>query len=165
MGFEMLWRATGDARYLGFIKREIDPYCFDEATRQIALFAKHARKGDTGLYYHAWAAKPELALVVPARKFAWADAKTGLSSEVWSEGLGWYALVVVETLAALPSDHPRRADVLDIYTRLAAGLKRTQNAKTGGRAIAALLLPGCEFSRFCRPRISPTRSFRTWDAG
>ncbi|MGP8246834.1 MAG: glycoside hydrolase family 105 protein [Bryobacteraceae bacterium] len=224
LGFEMLWRATGDRRYLGFITREIEPfvdkdgnlvnvrlnsldnimagavlvalyehthdaryrvaagqvrrafdtyprnpdggfwhspglpgemwvdgvfmgqtflvrygqsigdreYCFDEATRQIAIFATHARKGDGGLYYHAWAAKPELALVVPERKNAWADPKTGLSSEVWSEGLGWYALVVVETLAALPADHPRRAEVLDIYTRLAAALKRTQDGKTGG---------------------------------
>ena len=224
MGFEMLWRATGDARYFDFIKREIDPfvdkdgnlvdvrldsldnvmagtmlvalydethdaryrvaagqvrrafdtfprnpdgglwhnpklpgqmwvdgvfmgqiflvrygksigdreYCFDEATKQIAIFAKHARKGDSGLYYHAWAAQPELALVVPARKFPWADQKTGLSSEVWSEGLGWYALIVAETLAALPADHPRRAEVLAVYSRLAASLKRTQDAKTGG---------------------------------
>jgi rhamnogalacturonyl hydrolase YesR len=224
MGFEMLWRATGDERYLTFIKREIDPfvdkdgnlvdvrlnsldnimagnvvvalyeqthdqryrvaaeqirrafdtyprnpdgsfwhnpklqgemwvdgvfmgqiflvrygqsigdrdYCFDEATQQIVLFARHAAKGDGGLYYHAWAARPELALVIPDRKNTWADPKTGLSSEVWSEGLGWYALVLAETLAALPADHPRRAQVLDIYTRLAAGLKRTQDPKTGG---------------------------------
>ena len=224
MGFEMLWRATGDARYLDFIKREMGPfvdqngnlvdvhlnsldnmmagnvlvalyeitgearyrnaateirqafdtyprnpdgsfwhsprltgemwvdgvfmgqiflirygksigdsqYCFDEAARQITLFARHAQKGDTGLYYHAWAANPELAMVVPDRKLSWADPKTGLSSEVWGEGLGWYALVVVETLASLPPDHPRRADVLDIYTRLAAALKRTQDPKTGG---------------------------------
>jgi unsaturated rhamnogalacturonyl hydrolase len=32
----------------------------------------------------------------------------------------------------LPPDHPRRAEVLDIYERLAAGLKRTQDPKTGG---------------------------------
>jgi rhamnogalacturonyl hydrolase YesR len=107
-------------------------YCFDEATRQITVFARRAQKGDTGLYYHAWAAKPELALVVPGRKVPWADPQTGLSSEVWSEGLGWYALIVVETLAVLPPDYPRRAEVLDIYTRLAAGLKRMQDPKTGG---------------------------------
>lgn len=107
-------------------------YCYDEAAKQIILFAKHARKGDGGLYYHAWAAKPELAKVIPGRKVLWADPKTGLSRDVWSEGLGWYALVVVETLADLPPDHPHRPEVLDIYKRLAAGLKRVQDPKSGG---------------------------------
>jgi rhamnogalacturonyl hydrolase YesR len=224
LGFEMLWRSTGDPQYLDFMKREIDPfvgpdgqlvnapinsldsimagaavvavyedthdpryrtaateirkafdtyprnpdggfwhgpnlrgemwvdgvfmgqiflarygksiadreYAFDEATKQIVVFADHARKGNSGLFYHAWAANPETALVLPGRKAKWADPKTGLSSEVWSEGLGWYALVLAETLAVLPPNHPRRAQVLDIYSGLAAGLKRTQDPKTGG---------------------------------
>ena len=107
-------------------------YCFDEVTRQITLFASHARKDESGLYYHAWAEKPQLATVVGERKVQWADPRTGLSSEVWSEGLGWYALVVVETLADLPKEHPRRTAVLDIYRRLAADLKQTQDPRTGG---------------------------------
>jgi rhamnogalacturonyl hydrolase YesR len=98
-------------------------YCFDEATKQIAVFAKHCRKGDTGLFYHAWSESPKTT--------KWADPETGLSPEVWSEGLGWYALILVETLAVLPEDHPRRAEVLDILRGLAAGLKRTQDAKSG----------------------------------
>jgi unsaturated rhamnogalacturonyl hydrolase len=57
---------------------------------------------------------------------------TGLSSEVWSEGLGWYALILAETLAVLPASHPRRAEVLDIFVRLAGGLVRTQDPATGG---------------------------------
>ena len=60
---------------------------------------RHALKDSSGLYYHAWAANPDLATVVPKRKVHWADPATGLSPEVWSEGLGWYALVVVEALA------------------------------------------------------------------
>jgi len=99
-------------------------YCWDEATRQITVFARHARKGDTGLYYHAWTEQTALP--------AWADPATRVSPEVWSEGLGWYALVISETLAVLPKDHPRRAAVEDIFGRLAAALKRTQDPKTGG---------------------------------
>ena len=99
-------------------------YCFDEAVRQITTHAKHTRKGDSGLYLHAWSEKPA--------DTQWADPKTGLSPEVWSEGLGWYALVVPELLAVLPKDHPKRAEVEDIFRRLAAGLKRTQDPKTGG---------------------------------
>jgi rhamnogalacturonyl hydrolase YesR len=98
-------------------------YCFDEATRQITVFAKHCLKGDSGLYYHGWSESPQTT--------KWADPATGLSPEVWSEGMGWYALILVETLAVLPPDHPRRAEVEDILRRLAAGLKRTQDAKTG----------------------------------
>ena len=107
-------------------------YCFDEATRQITTFAKHALKDDTGLYYHAWAAKPELAKVLPEQKVPWANPESGRSSEVWSEGLGWYALILVQALADLPLDHPRRPEVLDIYKHLAEGLKRVQDPNTGG---------------------------------
>jgi rhamnogalacturonyl hydrolase YesR len=98
-------------------------YCFDEATRQISVFAQHCRKGDTGLYLHGWSESPATT--------KWAEPKTGLSPEVWSEGLGWYALILVETLAVLPADHPRRAEVQGILRALAVGLKRTQDAKTG----------------------------------
>jgi rhamnogalacturonyl hydrolase YesR len=107
-------------------------YCYDEAIRQIMIFAKHAQKSDSGLLYHAWAAQPELALVVPERKQHWADMQTGLSPQVWSEGLGWYALVTVETLSHLPRGYPGRSEVLDIYKRLAEGLRRAQDPKSGG---------------------------------
>jgi unsaturated rhamnogalacturonyl hydrolase len=105
--------------------------CFAEAARQITSFARHARKGDTGLYYHAWAERPATATVWPNRTVNWADPKTGLSPEVWSEGLGWYTLVVAETLAVLPQDHPRRAEIAALFRNLAAGLKRTQDARSG----------------------------------
>ncbi len=95
-------------------------YCFNEATRQITLYAKRARKGN-GLYLHALSERP----------VDWADPKTGLSSEVWSEGLGWYALILVETLDALPKDHPQRAEVVDILRRLAVDLKKYQDPKSG----------------------------------
>lgn len=98
-------------------------YCFDEAIRQIAVFAGHGLKDETGLYYHAWARD--------RNRSPWADPETGLSSEVWSEGLGWYALILVETLAVLPPGHPRRQEIVDIFRRLAAGLKRTQDPATG----------------------------------
>ena len=32
-------------------------YCYDEVVKQITLFARHALKGRSGLYYHAWAEK------------------------------------------------------------------------------------------------------------
>ncbi len=99
-------------------------YCFDEAAKQILTCARHSEKGKSGLYLHAWTDQ--------AAKYKWADPKTGLSPEVWSEGLGWYALVVADALAVMPKDQPRRAAVEDVYRRLAAGLKREQDPQTGG---------------------------------
>ena len=101
-------------------------WCWDEATRQIGLYAQLAQRGDSGLYLHGFyepghGGKPP----------GWAAPQTGLSPEVWSEGLGWYALVLVETLADLPQDHPGRAELEGIYRRLAAGLKRTQDPVSG----------------------------------
>jgi rhamnogalacturonyl hydrolase YesR len=101
-------------------------YCWDEVTKQITLFAKRAERDHSGLYLHGYFESGHGGNVPN-----WADSKTGLSREVWSEGLGWYALVVVEVLADLPKDHPKRDEVEDIFRRLAAGLKRTQDAKTG----------------------------------
>jgi rhamnogalacturonyl hydrolase YesR len=97
-------------------------YCLDEITRQIMIFAGHCRQGNTGLYLHAYD---------ESRSVAWADLVTGLSPEVWSEGLGWYALILVETLKVLPSDHPNRAEVMRIWFDLAEGLRKTQDASTG----------------------------------
>jgi unsaturated rhamnogalacturonyl hydrolase len=51
---------------------------------------------------------------------------------VWSEGLGWYALVIVEALAQIPQGHPQRSAVEDIYRGLTAGLARTQDPISGG---------------------------------
>lgn len=97
--------------------------CYNEAVKQITVFAKRCRKGDSGLYYHGWSESPETT--------KWADPKSGLSPEVWSEGLGWYALILVETLAVLAKDYPKRDEVVDIFLRLAVDLKRTQDAKSG----------------------------------
>jgi len=101
-------------------------FCWDTATRQICAYAKRAQRDNAGLYLHG-VFEPGHGGRVPV----WADPQTGLSPEVWSEGLGWYALVTVETLAILPKDHPRRAEVEDIFRQLATGLKKTQDAKTG----------------------------------
>lgn len=96
--------------------------CFAETARQIATLAHHCRKGDSGLFLHGYD---------EAKAAAWADPLTGLSPEVWSEGLGWYALILVETLALMPLNHPDRQGVLDIWLELAQGLRRVQDAHTG----------------------------------
>jgi rhamnogalacturonyl hydrolase YesR len=97
-------------------------YCYSEATKQILVFANHGRKPGTGLYVHAYDED---------KTAGWADPKSGLSPEVWSEGLGWYALVISEALRVLPADHPDRAAIVKIMQEMVVDLAKTQDPKTG----------------------------------
>jgi rhamnogalacturonyl hydrolase YesR len=96
--------------------------CFDEAARQIGIMADRLLKAGSGLYYHGYD---------EARRVSWADKSTGLSSDVWSEGLGWYALVLAETLSLMDSGHPGRPGVQSILRGLVEALARVQDPKTG----------------------------------
>jgi rhamnogalacturonyl hydrolase YesR len=97
-------------------------YCFREAARQLIGMHNHLKKAGTGLMYHAWDEDHDA---------PWADKKTGLSPEVWSEGLGWYALTLVETLDIYPKNNPWRAELETIDRELMKSLKNYQDAKTG----------------------------------
>lgn len=109
-------RSIGDAEY-----------AYDEAVKQITAYAKRGEQGNSGLYVHG--------TYEPGhgdRLCQWGDTSTGKSPEVWGEGLGWYALILVEALETLPKNHKGYNDVKDIFVRLAAALKRTQDERTGG---------------------------------
>lgn len=97
-------------------------YCFDEVARQILSLASHCRKGASGLFLHAYD---------ESKSVSWADPNTGLSCDVWSEGLGWYALILVETLSLMPAAHPQRDQLMTILTELIAALARVQDTQTG----------------------------------
>ena len=97
-------------------------YCFDEAAKQLIGMHRHLKKGDTGLLYHGWDEDKD------AR---WANKETGMAPEVWSEGLGWYALILVETLEVFPKNHSQYKELLSITRELMAGLKKTQDTENG----------------------------------
>jgi len=97
-------------------------YCFDEAVRQIEVMAARLAKRESGLYYHGFD---------ESRRASWADRSTGLSPEVWSEGLGWFALVLAETLALIGDAHLRRPRVAAILAGLVQALARFQDPVTG----------------------------------
>lgn len=108
---------TKYGRYIGD-----SDYCFDEAAHQLIGIHEHLEKENTGLLLHGWDEDKD------AR---WADPNTGFAPEVWSEGLGWYALIMVETLEIFPKDHPKYETLVAITRKLMEGLRRTQDAKTG----------------------------------
>lgn len=97
-------------------------YCFDEAVKQITLIDYHCRKPNSYLLLHAWNED---------KTASWADKETGQSSEVWSEGLGWYALILVEVLSIMPIGHKGRDQVLLQLTNLLSELKKHQDSTSG----------------------------------
>lgn len=108
---------TKYGRYIG----DAD-YCFDEAAKQLIGMYRHLAKADSGLLYHGWDEDKD------AR---WANPETGMAPEVWSEGLGWYALVLVETLEIMPKSHSQYNELTDITCALMKGLKQTQDENSG----------------------------------
>ncbi len=96
-------------------------YAFDEVVRQMTLIEEHCGK-ENGLILHGWD---------ESREASWADRTTGLASEVWSEGLGWYAVLIADVFDYLPKEHPGYQKIVEIHQRLCAGLKNTQDPGTG----------------------------------
>ena len=85
----------GQMFYLRYGKAFHEKGCFDEAKRQLFLIRRYCHTHD-GLLAHAYSEN---------RQTDWAG-KGGKSPCVWSEGLGWYALILSETLDLAPCDHP-----------------------------------------------------------
>lgn len=96
--------------------------CFDEAYRQITTIYDYCRKGETGLLLHAYCED---------RAAKWSDPETGLSPEVWSEGLGWYAMILAETLEVFPKEHSGRARLELQYRQLMESLLQCQDKESG----------------------------------
>jgi len=107
-----------EARY-GAVMPE--PAAFEQVAQQMKLALSHCRKPN-GLLLHGWD---------ESRAASWADKTTGLAPEVWSEGLGWFALLIADVLDYLPEAHPDRPALLQALRGLCAGLKQVQDPKTG----------------------------------
>ena len=109
--------------YAAFMADEEDKvHCFDEAYRQLTVIYDLCRKGNTGLLLHAYCED---------RAADWADQETGLSPEVWSEGLGWYALILAQTLELFPKEHTGRPRLELQYRQLMESLLEHQDKDSG----------------------------------
>jgi rhamnogalacturonyl hydrolase YesR len=100
--FVRLHRATGEASHL------------EAAIQQVLGSHRVLRDDASGLYRHGWDVKNAQPL-----------------GHLWGRVNGWMVLAQVELLAALPADHPRRAEVLAIFAAHAAALRRAQNPAGG----------------------------------
>lgn len=96
------------------------PECFRETIHQLEVIHQYCYVHD-GFLLHGYSEDS---------RAEWADAR-GLSSSVWSEGLGWYALILAQVLMLLPEDLPERKIPEGYLKELAAGLKKYQDSKSG----------------------------------
>ena len=85
-----------------------------DAVQQILGTQARLLDQKVGLFRHLWDLKTQQ----PAGVF-------------WGRGNGWMVLAQVELLAALPHDHPRRAEVLAAFVQHMEGIRRCQD-KDGG---------------------------------
>ena len=98
------------------------PEAFDDITHQFVLMDGHARDAKTGLLYHGWD---------ESKLERWADRQTGLSSQFWARGMGWYMMALVDTLAYYPEENPGRKQLIEQLDRDAAAVARYQDGATG----------------------------------
>ncbi|MGW2517464.1 glycoside hydrolase family 88/105 protein [Streptomyces sp. NPDC001617] len=96
-------------------------YANDEAAKQLAVYGGHLQVAN-GLLKHAYD---------ESKTAGWADPQTGLAPEHWCRAVGWYSMAIVNVLDAIPANHPRRAGLLGILRKLAAGLEKYQDPATG----------------------------------
>lgn len=97
-------------------------YCFDEATRQLLLYAKHLNDPATGLLFHAYDESGHQ---------PWADPVTHHSAVFWCRSIGWYGMALIEVLELLPQNHPQRPDLIALVQQLAKAYAHYQDPNTG----------------------------------
>ena len=99
-----------------------EPELFDDVANQFLQIEKHSYSEEKQLYYHGWD---------ESKSQKWADPETGLSPELWGRAMGWFAMAVVDVLDYFPEDHPKRDTLIHIAQKVATGIKKYQDSKSG----------------------------------
>ena len=97
-------------------------YCFKETVKQLSIVFDRCEKDGSGLLYHAYSED---------RKARWAHLITGKSPEIWSEGLGWYAMILADVLELLPRDFEGFERLSMQFLKLINGLEKVQDRRSG----------------------------------
>ncbi|MBN1180777.1 MAG: glycoside hydrolase family 88 protein [Bacteroidales bacterium] len=112
----------GSPFYAQYIEEFGDPKEFADVIHQFTLLESKARDPKTGLLYHAWD---------ESKQQKWCDPETGMASQFWGRGLGWYAMALTDILDYIPANYPGRDSVIAIINRLAVAIAKVQDEETG----------------------------------
>lgn len=97
-------------------------YAYDEASKQLLIYASHLNDPKSGLLFHAYDESG-------AQK--WADPATHHSSFFWARSIGWYGMALIDVLEKMPADHPNRPKLIALVRQLVQAYARYQDPKTG----------------------------------
>ena len=100
-----------------------DTIAIDEAAFQTMILYSHVYNASNKLVYHAWN--------YDKTTYSWSNPTTGVSSQVWSRGMGWYMMALVDILEYLPTNHARYTEMKTALQNLCEGLKNYQDPTTG----------------------------------
>jgi unsaturated rhamnogalacturonyl hydrolase len=112
----------GEPFYAEYAKTFHEDTAFNDINTQFILMERMARNSKTGLLYHAWD---------QSRKERWSNPKTGQSPNFWGRAMGWFGMALVDVLDQIPTNHPKRAELLVILNRFATAVHKYQDKKTG----------------------------------
>jgi unsaturated rhamnogalacturonyl hydrolase len=113
-------------RYGKFIGNQ--DFCFSETVKQLSIIFDACEKDSSGLLYHAYSED---------RKARWAHPITGKAPEIWSEGLGWYAMILADVLELLQDtdwmskNQAGFRQLVMQMTKLVDGLEKVQDPNSG----------------------------------
>jgi unsaturated rhamnogalacturonyl hydrolase len=99
-----------------------EKYAYDEAAKQLLVYAKHLNDPASGLLFHAYdesGAQP------------WAQPETHHSSVFWARSIGWYGMALVDVLETMPKTYPDRPKLVALVRQLVEAYARYQDPKTG----------------------------------
>lgn len=97
-------------------------FCFKETVKQLSVVFDRCEKDGSGLLYHAYSED---------RKAPWAHPITGKAPEIWSEGLGWYAMILADVMEILPRDFEGFERLSMQLRKLIDGLEKVQDQASG----------------------------------
>lgn len=90
----------------------------DDIAKQFELIHNNSFDPVSKLPYHAWDESKEI---------GWADKQAGTSPTIWSRGVGWYAMALVDALDYFPKSHPKRKELVTYLDEVAAALVKQQD--------------------------------------
>jgi unsaturated rhamnogalacturonyl hydrolase len=112
----------GTPFYAEYGKLFNEPADFDDVVKQFRLIDRHTHDPKSGLFYHGWD---------ESKSQEWADPVTGRSANFWGRGMGWLAMAAVDVLDFLPADHPARPEMIALVQKIADGVVKHQDPKSG----------------------------------
>jgi unsaturated rhamnogalacturonyl hydrolase len=97
-------------------------YAYNEAAKQLLLYAHHLNDPRTGLLFHGYD---------ESGTQPWADPATHRSGFFWARSIGWFGMALTDVLATMPADHPQRAALIALVRQLAQAYEKYQDQASG----------------------------------